>query len=133
MEIKPKTSNVLMSDVLQGQIADFDGEQFIDASSKQHVLVVAEKVIGPTRSGLVGILRGIHFDVEPEIGIRLALTEALDIVEASGLWFQKIELHHGERVVPIGGPYIVKAARIEEISPADQLCTLSLHLKKQAR
>ena len=132
MELKADRSHVLMSDVLKGQIPELESEQIGQIEGK-HVLLLAEKVTNGTAEGMVGLLRGILFDVEPEIEFRIDLSEALGIVEAPLLSFSRFELHHGERVINIPGPYVVKAARIDDISAQDQLCTISLQLKKPAR
>src|SRR3990167_7159243 len=119
------TSQVLMSDALRGQIPELEGEERPDPFEGKHVVVVAQKIVGQKESGLIGVLRGIHLGDEPEIEFRIDLTEALGLVQAQNLSFGGFELHHGEStVVKIPGPFIVKAARIDEISPADQLCTI---------
>jgi hypothetical protein len=134
MELKTDPSRVLMSDVLKGQVPELEGEAGLDPVSGKHVIVVAEKVTnGSKKEGLVGILRSVLFDVEPEIEFRIDLTEALNIVEAQRLAFGGFELHHEARVIPMPGPFVVKACRIDDISAQDQLCTISLHLKKQPR
>jgi len=128
------TSHVLMSDSLRGQVPELEGEERPDPFQGKHVVVIAEKVVGNSTSGLIGVLRGIHLGVEPEIEFRIDLGEALGLIQAQDLSFTGFELHHGEStVVKIPGPFIVKAARIDEISPADQLCTIGLHLMKQRR
>lgn len=124
-----------MSDVLKGQVPEFDEEPSGDQhNAAKHVILIAEKVTGGRTSGMVGVLRGILLGIDPEIEFRVELKEALDILQANNLVFTRFELHYGEDiVVPIPGPFIVKAARIDEISPVDQLCTLGLHLTKQSR
>ena len=135
MEMKADPSHVLMSEVLRGQVPELEGDQQLDPlAAAKHVVVIAEKVVGNKVEGMVGILRGILLGAAPEIEFRADLKECLEILKTSSLTFSKIELHYGEEiVVPIVGPFIVKAARIDEISPADGLCTLGLHLTKQAR
>lgn len=134
MEMKFDNSHVLMSEVLRGQVPSLEGEHPVDQLAHQHVVVIAEKVVGGKAEGMVGILRGILLGTDPEIEFRAELREALEILKATNLSFNRFELHLGESlVVPIPGPFIVKAARIDEISPSDQLCTLGLHLSRPAR
>lgn len=134
LTMNANTSHVLMSDALRGQIPELEGEERPDPFEGKHVVVVAQKVVGNASTGLVGVLRGVHLGVEPEIEFRIDLSEALGLVQAQDLSFNGFELHHGEStVVKIPGPFIVKAARIDEISPAEQLCTIGLHLMKQRR
>ena len=134
--IKPATERVLMSDVLRGQVPEIEDDQPIEpAIAGEGVIVIAHKLTGGAtkEEGMVGILRGIHLGKEPEIEFRVELKEALDVIEAKGLSFPMFELHHGERIIQIPGPFIVEAARLDEIMIAEQMCTLGLHLKKPAR
>jgi hypothetical protein len=134
MEMKADNAHVLMSEVLRGQVPELESEHPVDQLAHQHVVVIAEKIIGGKTEGMVGVLRGILLGTDPEIEFRAELKEALEILKANNLSFSRFELHLGETlVVPIPGPFIVKAARIDEISPQDQLCTLGLHLTRPAR
>jgi len=125
-----------MSDVLRGQVPALDdtvAEVSVEELGNQHVLLVAEKVTGAKVTGVVGILRGALLGPDPEIEFRCEIEEALNIMEAPNLSFNKFELHHDKRIVPVTGPFIVKAARIDEINVQDQLCTLGLHLARKAQ
>ena len=132
MEMKADPSHVLMSDVLKGQVPELDDTP-VGTLPDKHVIVVAERLIGDKSTPMVGIMRGVLLGPEPELEFRCALNEALDILEANALSFPKFELHHGERIVLIQGPFVVKAARLDEILPNEQLCTLGLHLARPAR
>lgn len=134
MQMKVDNSHVLMSEVLKGQLPELEGMHPVDQANVQHVVVIAEKIVGDTVQGMVGILRGILLGLDPEIEFRADLKESLEILKANNLKFTRFELHYGEDVlIPIVGPFIVKAARIDEISPVDHLCTLGLHLSRQTR
>lgn len=134
MEMKAKTDHILMSEVLRGQVPELEGVHPVEQTEIKHVVLICERVIAGNVDGMVGILRGILLGQDPEIEFRADLRESLEILRASNLIFNRFELHYGEDVViPIPGPFIVKAARIDEISPTDHLCTLGLHLTKQAR
>lgn len=134
MEMKANTSGVLMSDVLRGQVPEIEDEHPVDALRGKHIVVVAERIIGDKKEGMVGILRGVMLGTDPEIEFRTEVKEALDILKANSLSFTRFELHHGEEtVVPIPGPFTVKAARIDEIDIVEQVCTLGLHLQRQVR
>lgn len=134
MEMKANPNNVLMSDVLKGQVPELENELPIDQVHGKHVVVIAQRTIGDRTDGMVGILRGLLLGESPEIEFRCEIKEALEVMQANSLSFSKFELHHGvDTVVPIPGPFIVKAARIDEISAQDQVCTLGLHLQRQAR
>lgn len=134
MSMNANTERVLMSEVLMGQVPELEGEERPDTLEGKHVIVIAEKYVGATKTGLIGVLRGIHLGVEPEIEFRIDLSEALGIMSATALTFGGFELHHEQKVaVSIPGPFIVKACRVDEIDPGTQLCTIGLHLVKQQR
>ena len=125
-----------MSETLRGQVPELDDENVadIDEIQSHHIIVVADKIVNGARTGLVGVLRGLMLGVEPEIEFRIDIDEALDLINTQGLMFGNFELCHGEKKsVKIVGPFVVKSARMEDISVQDQLCTLGLHLVKQAR
>ncbi len=123
-----------MSEVLRGQVPDLEGEpQVTPELLNKTVTVVAELRIGDKTTAMIGVLRGVQLGTEVEIEFRCDLTEALDVLEAKQLSFGKIELHHGERIVPIVGPFVVKGARLDEITFDDPLCTLGLHLARLTR
>jgi len=119
-----------MSDILKGQIPDIDAD-VIATEEKKAVIVIATAVVGNKVEPIVAILKGVLFAVEPEIELRIGLEEAFNVIQASNLTFNQLDLHLGERIVPMPGPFVVKQARIDEIM--DQMCTLGLHLKKQVR
>jgi len=134
LHLHPNNASILMSDTLKGNVPVLEDEPAPpDPLENQHVVVIAAKRVGSQVDAIVGILRGVLFDVDPEIEFRIQLSEAMDIIEAPGISFDGFELHHGERIINMGGPYLVKAARIDDISSKDQMCTLGLHLKKPAR
>lgn len=133
MEMKANTEHVLMSDVLKGQVPELENEHPVDQLHGKHVIVISERVIGDKVDGMVGILRGLFLGENPEIEFRCDIKEALAVLKANLLSFTRFELHHGEDVVPVIGPFVVKAARIDEIVVQDQLCTLGLRLQRQAR
>lgn len=124
-------SHVLMSDVLKNKVVleSDDVSELMD----EHVMVVAERVMGDVADTMTGILRGIMFGAEPELEMRVSIEEAMSVVKANDLSFKGFKIEHGDNVVEVPGPFIVKACRFDEISVEDQLCTLGLHLKKPAR
>jgi len=123
-----------MSEALRGQVPELEGEsQVTPEMLNKTVTVIVERRIGDKASSMIGVLRGVQLGAEVEIEFRCDLVEALDVLEAKQLSFGRIELHHGERVVPIVGPFVVKGARLDEITFDDPLCTLGLHLARPAR
>lgn len=130
--MKADTGHVLMSDVLKGQVPELEGE-VPAAVVDRHVVVVIEKVVSNESTAVIGVLRGVLLGAEVELEFKCELKEALDILETKGLSIGHFELHHDQRVLQVPGPFIVKAARLDEISPVDQLCALGLHMTKLQR
>lgn len=132
MELKVDNERVLMSEALRGQVPELDGgdPEFRRELMQKVVTVIAERRVGDKATAMVGVLRGVLLGSEPEIEFRCDLTEAMDVLEAQQLTFGSFELHYGERVVQIKGPFVVKAARLDEITLDDPLCTLGLHLAR---
>lgn len=134
LHVRPDTSRILMSDELRGTVPDLEEEVPEDPNAGQHVVVIAHRRVMEQIDPIVGILRSVLLNgIEPKIEFRVQMKDAMDIVDTPGVSFDGFELHHGERIIKVPGPYIVTAAQIDDISPPDQMCTLGLHLKKPAR
>ncbi len=130
MELKPNTSRILMSDVLKGQLPELESDA-IDELHGQYVHVIADRFMNGAQLPLAGLLRTVLFDQAPEIEMKIELSEALKTVKANDLRFDSFELQHGdEETLVMPGPFIVKAARIQEIDPTTQTCVLALHLQR---
>lgn len=132
MQMKADTGHVLMSEALRGHVPALEGEALPQAID-QHVVVIIERIVAGTSTPLVGVLRGVLLGPELELEIRCELKEAIDLLEASNLSIGRFELHHGQRVLRIPGPFNVKAARLDEIVPEDQLCALGLYMTRCVR
>lgn len=129
MEIKADPGNVLMSDVLKGNVADIDPDQ-LDELQGRYVLAVIDRTAQGQRVPITGIMLSVLFDLKPEIEVKVELNEALDLIEAKDQVINLIDLHHGERIVPLKGPFKVAAARIQEVDPKVQMCVLHLQLER---
>lgn len=128
------TPHVMMSEALKGQIPIIDDENALfEQAQEKLVIVVAEKLSSNKSTAVVGALRGLLLGADPEIEFRCELGEALSIIEEQSLVFNNFELRHGERKIKLPGPFVIKAARIDEISALDQMCTLGLHLSRRQR
>jgi hypothetical protein len=138
MIVKPKNTvpNVLISSSLKDQLSDEITNEAFDQSNvyNNSITVVLNLSFGSTPNVMVGMLRSVLFDFEPEIDVRMQAADAFGIVSANNVSVLGIEIHRGENVVTLGqGPFVIKCARIDEISIADGLCTLSLGLKRHPR
>jgi hypothetical protein len=122
-------NQIMMSDSLKSQVGDIDS-QMMDQLNDQYVHVIADRTIGGHQEPLIGLLRSILLDVEPEIEFKVELFEAMKTIKSNDLGFLKFELHHGEDIVTIPGPFKVKAARIQDIEPKTQMCIIALHLRR---
>ena len=132
MKLNADTNRVLMSDVLKDRLPQLE-DDVLEPIQGKHVLAVGHMVSGNETKGVTGILRGVIFGAVPEVEFRLDLEDALGIVQAPQLQFSKFELHHGDKVIDMPGPFVVSMCRIDDISAQDQLCTIWLQLKRQAR
>lgn len=128
--IQADTSRILMSDALQGQLADLTDEAY-DSLAGAGVYVIVDRRVGGQQLPLAGVLRSVLFDVTPELEMRVQLEEALAVVQATDLTIGEVELQHGEKTtVKMPGPFTIKAARIEDIDVPGQLCVLLLQLHR---
>lgn len=131
MEMKAETSKVLMSEALRGRLPeDMEDEAATSPLEANMVTVVLHMQFGAQKTAVVGILRSVLFENEPEVESKVQLDEALTIVSAEKMVFLGFELHHGERVIPCPGPFAIKGARIDDIDIASGMCLLSLGLKR---
>ncbi len=128
MELKTDPTKILMSDALRGQLPELESDE-IDQLSSQYVHVVVDRWVGQQQIPLIGLLKSVLFDLEPELEIKVELKEALSVVKARDLRVEGFELQHGEdETVTVPGPFNIKAARIEDINAQMQTCVLSLQL-----
>lgn len=122
----------MMSDVLKGQIPELD-DQHVDDIEEKYVHVVAERFVNNQRVPIAGLLQSVLFDVVPEIEIKVALQDALETANADGLSFGSFFITYGETKVTLKGPFIVKAARIQDINETSQTCVIALCLNRANR
>ena len=132
MELKPDNRRVLMSEALKGQVPGLeeDEDPFQHVAGRA-VYAVIDRRIGNQQLPFGGMLRSVLFGLEPEVEVLVELPEALATVKAESMQIVGVELHHGEETtIPIPGPFIVKAARIDNIDVVQQSCALSLQLQR---
>lgn len=133
MELKSDPSKILMSDALRGQLPELESDMVTQLQG-QYVHVIADRRVGGQSMPLAGLLRSVLLDVQPEIEIKVEMSEALKTIKATDLSFEFFELQYGEdEDVTLPGPFTVKAARIQEIDPVTQTCVLALHLQRVPR
>lgn len=129
-KVEAETSKVLMSDSLKGLLPDELDDEAAEKMERLTVTVVAAVQIGEKKTVIPGILRSVLFEVEPELEFRVQLHEAISFVSANQLNFLGFELHHGTDIVKSPGPFLIKGVRIDDIDAVNQMCTLSLGLKR---
>jgi hypothetical protein len=127
LEVQPDTSKVLMSESLRGTVPDLEEGVAPDV---QFVIAIGHRKVGNKEEPLVGSLVGVLFDQKPEIEIKVTVEEAINVIEAQNLSFEKFEMHHGERIFELVGPFSVSAARMQDFDVATQMCVLMLSLSR---
>lgn len=133
MEMKTNTSKVLMSETLKGQINELDQELYDDLINNGVFVTIKYQSITDKKE-VSGVLRSVLFDETPELELRIEISSALSIVKTNNLTISNFQLQHGEiETVDVPGPFIVKAARIEDLDVPNQLCVLSLQLIRSKR
>ena len=133
MEIKTDPSRLLMSDALRGRLPEELENEAAETLEQSAVHVIAKFTVGDTGLAVIGLLRTVLFETEPELEFRTTLDDALTVVSAKSLQFQGFQLQYGDRTVDVPGPFLIKGARIDDISVGDQLCVLALGLKRPPR
>ncbi len=131
MELKANPSKILMSDALKGQLPDFEDEK-VARMSEQYVHVIIDRWVADKPVPLVGLLRSVLFDTEPELDVKVDLIEALEVVKSTDLMIKGFELQHGaDTTISVPGPFSVKAARIDNIDAMTSTCILMLQLQRR--
>lgn len=95
------------------------------------VVVIGHRQVKDKQMPLLGSLRSVLFDVEPEVEFRVIIDEAFSVINSTDQFFAAFEFHYGDKhIIKVPGPLIVKAARISDVEPKDGMCILSLQLKR---
>lgn len=123
-------SRILASKELVDQIPDAQIDDELERLASGMIMVVADRIVGKKQAPITGVLSSVLFDVKPEIEIKVNTDDAFDVVEAQEQHFNTFELHKEERIVSLKGPFLVTAARIQEIDPKTSMCVLALQLER---
>jgi hypothetical protein len=130
LEVAPDPSKVLMSESLKGNVPEL--EEGI-TPEMQFVIAIGHRRVGAKEEALVGSLVGVLFDVKPEIEIKVPVDEAIAVVQAQQLSFDKFEMHYGDKVFELPGPFTVAAARMGDFDVRTQMCVLMLSLQRTGK
>jgi hypothetical protein len=81
---------------------------------------------------VVGSLRSVLFDAEPELEIAVQFVEAFELasVRSDIIDISKIELQSADIKFVLGGTHVIKAWRIQEIDISTQMCVIAMSLRK---
>jgi hypothetical protein len=132
-EVKAIPDRLLMSRVLEGNVPELEGDSYLN-NHEQPITVIAGRYIAGNLLPFVGVLKSILFNsMSPEIEFKVELDEAFAIVEADDISFSKFELHYGERIVPVVGPFLITDVRISDIDTKSQMCSIHIGLKRVQR
>lgn len=128
LDITPDTSKVLMSESLRGTVPELEGEGIDPAT--QFVIAIGHRKVGNKEEALVGSLVGVLYDQKPEVEMRVTIDEAIAVIKAESLSFDKFEFHYGDKDFELVGPFTVAAARMQEFDVRTQMCVLMLSLQR---
>lgn len=128
--VEPKTDRILMSDSLQGNVADLNE---ITSEHVSNFVVVSINVLKEGEEwGFAGSLRSIMHDSDTvELEIVTQLEESLKfLTDLEKLRFSFL-LHPGDREIIscFKHPHHVKGCRLLDIDQQHEMCTLLLQLK----
>lgn len=127
-----ENDRILASADIADRIDDVDQ---IDRLAASYVIVVIDRRVAGEMRPISGILNSVLLDEKIELDVKIQLTDALDVLQTTGT--QRIvgfELHHGERIVPVNkGTMMIVAARLQDIEPKTQMCSLAMQLAPERR
>jgi hypothetical protein len=132
LTVHPDRSKILMNDSLKEVFGDND--PFPEKEEVQFIIVALDRFINGIRSEpIMGTLVSFLLDKSPEIEIMLSITDGMECIRAMGSVNQinEVQLHHGENLVSLEGPYEIEAMRMQDINPVSQTCVLSMKLTHQ--
>jgi len=122
--------HILVSDSLQGQVADVDPtEEF-----KNNLLIAVLSVLKSDKGveTLVGSVASSLLDEHHELEIKVEMQEGFNFYRTwPHIVLAGYEIHRAEEIVSFKGPLRVSAVRIQEIDPARQTCVLAMKLAKE--
>jgi len=125
-----------MSETLKGQVPELEQEA-INRIEGGYVTIVLERVHATSIEPIVGILSCFQSGAEPEVDVKLTTDEGFEIVNAvlnpnaELMKFNSIQLHKGETIIELKGPYYVKNVRLSDIDPVSGMCLLVMKLIMQ--
>jgi hypothetical protein len=122
-------SRLLMSDTLKGNLQEFDQDE-VDSVVDLYMICVINRTVSGNPKPVTGILRSILFDDKPEVELSVSVDDAFSFVEAEEQLFASVEIHHGERIVMMNGPFIIKAARLQDMDVKNQTCVVLMQLNR---
>jgi len=142
--VTANTDNVLMSDVLKGEVPEIEGDQVEQMAAKYIIAVVhvAPQRLSATRGEgvfvMTGTLRSIMCDdATIEIEMNTDLNDAMSFVNSyaernpdTALVVAGLDLHQGVNVTEFKGRCDIVACRLLEIDYARTMTTLLLQLKR---
>jgi hypothetical protein len=130
----PENDNrILASKELVGQIPDAQIDDELERLASGMIMVVADRIVDGKQLPITGVLSSVLFDNKPEIEIKMNTDDAFDVIEAQKQHFNTFELHKNERVVELKGPFLVTAARIQDIDSKTSMCVLALQLERPTK
>lgn len=133
----PNTDRLLMSEELRGAVPELEGQ--VDALSRlanemvtQNLIkVVIHRFFGEVEDSMLGVVQSFRLGVSPnEFAFTVGIDEAFKTIDRDGLSFGGFELHYGEMVKDVVGPFRVLNVIIQDIDPLKNLCTMHLIVER---
>lgn len=131
---QPDRSRLLMNDSLRSTFGDIDPFDVGPSKHVEGITVAIDRSVGATRAQpLVGQLTTLLMDESPEIELVSSINIAFGVVKDMGEtnMVLEIQLHHGDDVMSIVGPYEISMLRVQDINVHAQTCVIAMKLTKQ--
>lgn len=134
-EVVPVVDDVLMSDVLHGQLADENDE--FEGMAESYIIAIIVAEFGTWQHPFTGTLSSIAILGDSiEIEVRTQLDDAIKVLKGTddtendfNVTFGGIELHQGEEEpIVFKGPYHAGGCRLLDIDYTRTMCSLLLQL-----
>lgn len=130
---KQHSQGVMVSSQLKDQLPDAVlNEEILASLDSSFVHIVIDKSIGSERIPLVGAFRSVLVDEKPELELKVELQQAFEFAALkSSIVVESFDVLRGEeRVLTVTGPFIVPAARVQDLDHVTQTCVLMLQLER---
>jgi len=123
------SSNVFMSESLQGNLPDIDVLELQD----KFILSILSIIVGESIENVIGNVVSYSIDdKEIVLDIRVMMSDAYSLLEAwPTVRLQKYDLCLGENTIEFFGPFSASSLGVRDIDSIRQLCVLAMKLRRE--